>query len=77
MFEKLCDICTSTEPANVHVNELRSVQSCPICGRDNFVIPGRNEELLVGMSELWIPQSIQPTPIVLGCREAVRFECSL
>jgi hypothetical protein len=57
MFEKLCDICASTEPANVHVNKLRSVQSCPICGSDNFVIPGCNEELLVGMSELWIPKS--------------------
>jgi hypothetical protein len=57
MFGKLCDICASTEPANVHVNILRGVRPCPICGSDHFVIPGRHEGLLVGMSELWIPKS--------------------
>ncbi len=57
LFEKLCDICASSEPADVHVNPLRGVRPCPICGSDVFAIPGRSERFLIGMSELWIPKS--------------------
>jgi hypothetical protein len=55
LFERLCDICASTTPANVHVNKLRSVQQCEICGKDDFDFPGCREEMFVGMTELWIP----------------------
>jgi hypothetical protein len=36
---------------NVHVNEIRGVHPCVICGKDNF--PG--DDLRIGSTEIWIP----------------------
>jgi len=55
VLRKLADICRSRAPVLAHVNKLRSVVACPICGRDRFDAVDPAGKLLVGMTELWIP----------------------
>ena len=40
---------------DIHVNRMRGIHPCNLCGEDVFVVNSVGKEIPLGMSEIWIP----------------------
>jgi hypothetical protein len=52
---KLTTLMNRRNPAKVHVNMIRGVRPCALCGADVFDQLDPSGDLLIGSSEIWIP----------------------
>ena len=50
-------ICARQSNVDAHVNVIRGVHSCNICGGPRIEIDCQNSKVLLGMSEIWLPAS--------------------
>lgn len=55
--EKLRTLIGGTEMLDVHVNMIRSVHPCNLCGETNVQVNGATRPILLGSSEIWIPST--------------------
>ena len=51
LVRKLTSAMIGTSSANVHVNQIRGVRPCGLCGMDEF----EDRRLRIGSTEVWIP----------------------
>jgi hypothetical protein len=57
IIEKLREIMRGRSEANVHVNQIRGIHPCNICGKR--LAASDDRELLLGSSEVWIPDGAE------------------
>ena len=50
-------ICARRSDFDAHVNVIRGIHPCNLCGEECIEIPCTNSKVLLGMSEIWIPTS--------------------
>lgn len=48
-------ICARLSNADVHVNVIRGVHPCNLCGNEHIEISCPGSRVLLGMSEIWFP----------------------
>ncbi|MBB5020574.1 hypothetical protein HNQ59_003895 [Chitinivorax tropicus] len=54
-IEKLAILINGSDCCQVHVNKIRGVHPCEICGLDVVFEKIKDMEILLGASEVWIP----------------------
>jgi hypothetical protein len=57
IIEKLREIMRGRSEVNVHVNQIRGIHPCHICGKR--LAASDDRELLIGSSEVWIPDGAE------------------
>lgn len=57
LLEKMKNILIKSDLVNAHVNLVRGVHPCTICGCED-VVRFADKKIILGMSEIWIPNSI-------------------
>jgi hypothetical protein len=54
-LEKLRNLIACVNKTNVHVNPIRGIHPCNLCGEDLIKIEGKDRPIFLGSSEIWIP----------------------
>lgn len=50
-------VCARHSIADAHVNLVRGIHPCNLCGEERVEISCANAKVLLGMSEIWLPES--------------------
>jgi hypothetical protein len=54
-LEKLRKLIGKSNKTNLHVNPIRGIHPCNLCGKDSLKIEKKNQSIFLGSSEIWIP----------------------
>jgi hypothetical protein len=54
-IKKIRHVIAGSTAVNVHVNNIRGIHPCNLCGEDAIKIEGRRGEIFLGSSEIWLP----------------------
>jgi hypothetical protein len=54
-LSKLREIIAGSSTVDVHVNRMRGIHPCNLCGEDTVIVKGGSKGVYLGASEVWIP----------------------